>query len=196
MEQVVGQLVTLTGNDIWNSSIIKDGKRDAEYYSAVREALKTTSIISWEQNQRIFADLFGELLKHPEQYREDWMNLHSKFHNLQDRSFGLLIKLDPKHEYLICADPKQAVPGTIFVYKTKPSSHGKDGSPIFTFDTGANPEQFKNGIISAIQHLMGMFKTPMTLENFNSERVRVSVARIEYAKNASGDVYEDASIGN
>ena len=112
--------------------------------------------------------------------------MHNSFHNLQKHNVGLVITLDPTHEYLFCTDPTEATPNTIRVFRTKYNytsaryDHSIIGEPITTFKTSGNPQTFTNEMISKVTCLLQSFD--LSLNDFNSKRARVGFVRMEYTQ--------------
>ena len=123
---ILNHLYKLTGNPKWNAKILRtdinkktkdENKRKelwSSYFSALKEADSDSSLINWAQTERILADLIGNMLRENGN-KDAWLKFHGKFHKLKDRSFGLVIKLDPEHSFMVYSDSKSETPGKIYV---------------------------------------------------------------------------------
>ena len=187
--QIVKKLAEITGDSNWNAGIltekIKSGDKKWRYYfEAIDTAVKSSALISDIQSKRIFADIFGAMLHNPNDFKNEWFRLHTKFHNLNDRSFGLIVELDPKHRYLIYSDGKLNNVGQIHISAI--GSSETDWNRIltndfnFSFETSGHPQTFAYELIAGISEFMKTFDGNLTLDDFNSSRVRVSGAQITF----------------
>lgn len=187
---VLNRLYKLTGNPKWNAKILKtdinkttkdpNTKRElwGAYFSALKEADSDSSLISWAQTERVLADLIGSMLRENGN-KDAWLKFHGKFHKLNDRSFGLVIKLDPEHSFMIYSDSKAETPGKIYVSEFNQETYRPE-RVIKEFNTNGNPNTFETEFKNAINAILGLTTTPLTLEDFNSTRVRVSAIDISW----------------
>lgn len=207
-EQLVSKLYELTGNDLWQVDILvtnipnqtKDNNRRKElwrsYFNAIEQADKQSTLISWTQSERILADLLGNMLNNETKFENAWLKLHTKFHNNNDRSFSLIIKLDPTHEFIIYSDSKTNTPGKIYVSTYNKRTHRPE-KVIKTIDTEGKVDTFKQEFSEAISNILALTTQPLNLSNFNSERIRVTSASITW--NSDGTInklYESNSLSN
>lgn len=203
--QVAEKLYGLTGNTAWLVSIFKDVDRLAKlntnnsevwakYYDAVREADKKSTVINWAQNERVLADLFGNMLRDPASYRESWLKLHSKFHNF-NKPFGLLIKLDEDTKFVIYTDRVIDKPGKIYVSTYNPKTFRPDKT-IKVLNTDGKVVAFQQGIIESINDILNLSSEKLTLGDFNSTRIRMSGVDVTWNKDNTVDkFYISNSIG-
>lgn len=203
--QVAEKLYGLTGNDAWLVSIFKDVDRLAKlssnssevwakYYEALKDADKKSTLINWAQNERILADLFGNMLRNPSLYKEAWLRLHSKFHNLV-KPFGLLIKLDENNKFVIYTDKVGDKPGKIYVSTYNEKTFRPDKT-IKVLNTDGKVMAFQQGIIESVSDILNLSSDKLTLDDFNSNRIRMSGVEISWNKdNTVEKFYISNSIG-
>lgn len=177
-KDVISKLKDITKNDAWDAQILKQklssgDSRWKSYFEALRIADRRSAPISWAQNERIMADLFGEMLKNPNNHKNAWLRLHTKFHNLRDRSFGLIFKVDPTHQFVILQDEK--IPTKLYI---KTYVNGRPGDTITEIQTDGNVEAFRKFIIDGIQNTLSL--AGLGISDFNANYLRVSGLNINW----------------
>ena len=191
-KNVISKLKEMTKEDAWDVNILKQDKPDwKDYFSALGVANRRSEPISWMQNERIMADLFGEILKNPKNHERAWQRLHAKFNNLSNRSFGLIFKIDPTHQFVIHQD--KDTPTKLYI---KRFVNGVPGDIITQVQTDGKVSAFKEFIMEGVQAALNL--AGLNINDFDSTNLRVSGLNITWkSKNYNQPYYnQDSSLSS
>lgn len=167
-ELVLNRLASITGNSNWNQDALKQATK-GKYHSTLRETDKESTIINYQQVNRLMADLFGEMVRNPKQNRSAFNRLFQKLRTINDRSFALILN----DEYILWTDQTSEYPK---VYFSKYNSTDHKIEETIQEIVGGNVDSFSNGLIGLMQTLSG------NLENINSNNMIARMAELVFDK--------------
>ena len=103
--------------------------------------------------------------------------------------------MDEDNQFILYTDSKTNVPGKIYVAEYNKTTY-RPGNTVYTLETQGNPDTFAAEFKNAIQLLLQLPKTQLSLDDFNSNRIRITAAQISYKNGKIDQLYVSDSLRN